>query len=165
MENINKTKWLKGQIEGVTIKKLVKHLDRRGFLCETFRLDELPPDLRPVMSYISYTEPGIARGPHEHLEQTDIFAFTGPGNFLIKLWDNRENSPSYQVQMEFIAGRDNPLLVIIPPRVVHGYKNLSACERGMVLNFPDRLYMGPGKKDAVDEVRYEDDPGSPFQMD
>ena len=165
MEKENNTTWIKGKIEGVTIKKLVKHLDRRGYLCETYRLDELSSDLKPVMSYISYTEPGVARGPHEHLEQTDIFAFTGPGNFLIKLWDNREDSPSYQVQMELIAGGDNPLLVVIPPGVVHCYKNLSPNERGMVLNYPDRLYMGPGKKEAVDEVRYEDDPESPFRMD
>lgn len=157
--------WHQGQIDGIIIKKLVKYLDRRGYLCETFRLDELPKDLKPVMSYISYTEPGVVRGPHEHLEQTDIFSFTGPANFLIKLWDNRETSASYQKQMELIAGVDNPLMIVIPPGVVHGYKNLSSIERGMVLNFPDRLYMGWEKQEAVDEVRHEDEPGSPFKMD
>ena len=55
--------WSKGQIEGVEIKQLTKFVDRRGFLCETFRLDELPRDLKPVMSYVSYTEPGVGRGP------------------------------------------------------------------------------------------------------
>ena len=157
--------WTKGQIEGVITKKLTKHLDERGYLCETFRSDELPSDLKPAMSYVSFTEPGVTRGPHEHLEQTDIFVFVGPGNFKLKLWDNRADSGTYKKWMELYAGRDNLLLVTIPPGVVHGYKNISATERGMVLNYPDRLFMGPGKKEKVDEARHEDDPGSPFQMD
>lgn len=157
--------WSKGRIEGVVITELKKNTDRRGFLCETLRLDELPTNLRPVMSYLSYTEPGIARGPHEHREQTDIFAFIGPGNFLLKLWDKREGSATRGNFMEIIAGKDNPLSVIIPPGVVHGYRNISLTERGMVLNFPDKLYMGWGKLEAVDEIRHEDDGESPFKMD
>ena len=51
----------KGQIEGVVIK-LVKRVDERGFLIETFRIDELPEGLQPLMSYVSYTEPGITTG-------------------------------------------------------------------------------------------------------
>lgn len=165
-EEVNlSTKWTKGPIEDVITKKLTKHLDQRGYLCETFRHDELPPELKPVMSYISITEPGVIRGPHEHIEQTDIFAFTGPGNFKLKLWDNRAGSPTYYNWMELYGGKDNLLLVIIPPGVVHGYKNISLTERGMVLNYPDRLYMGSGKNEAVDEVRHEDDPDSPFKME
>ena len=159
------SKLKKGQIEGVVTKKLTRHLDERGCLCETFRSDELPSGLVPAMSYISFTEPGISRGPHEHLEQTDIFAFVGPGNFKLKLWDNRTSSPTYMNWMELYAGKDNLLLVVIPPGVVHGYKNVSVTERGMVLNYPDRLFMGEGRKEEVDEIRHEDNPSSPFQMD
>jgi dTDP-4-dehydrorhamnose 3,5-epimerase len=157
--------WVKKPIDGVVMKKLVKHVDNRGFLTETFRLDEMPEGINPVMSYISYTEPGVSRGPHEHKEQTDIFAFVGPGNFLLRLWDRREGSSTYGCYMEFYAGQDNPLSVIIPPGVVHGYKNVSRLERGMVLNYPDRLFMGWGKKEAVDEIRYEDDPDSEYTME
>lgn len=159
------TNWNKGQIEGVIIKKLVKHVDQRGFLTETFRLDELPENLKPVMSYVSYTEPGISRGPHEHKHQTDIFSFIGPGNFLIKLWDNRKDSKTYGCFMEFYGGQDNPITVIVPPGVVHGYKNISKLERGMVLNYPDRLFMGWRKKEEVDEIRYEGKTDSPFKME
>jgi dTDP-4-dehydrorhamnose 3,5-epimerase len=35
----------------------------------------------------------------------------------------------------------------------------------MVVNFPNRLFAGWGKKEPVDEVRHEDDPNSPFQLD
>ena len=158
-------KWTKGHIDGVIIKELVRHHDRRGYLCETYRLDELPSELKPVMSYASFTEPGVARGPHEHIEQTDIFAFIGPGRFLLKLWDNRPHSSTCGHFMEVTAGEENPLTVIIPPGIVHGYKNVSLTEQGMVLNFPDRLYKGPGKNEAVDEIRHEDDSNRPFQME
>lgn len=164
MTDLN-NKWTKGQIDGLVIKKLTKHYDQRGFLCETYRLDELPLNLKPVMSYASFTDAGIVRGPHEHQDQTDIFAFIGPGNFLLKLWDNRPTSATYGIFMEIIAGIDNPLTVIIPPGIVHGYKNVSTTERGMVLNFPDRLYKGWDKKEDIDEIRHEDEIDSPYQME
>lgn len=150
-----------GKIEGVMIKKLDKYVDNRGYLIETFRIDQLAEGLRPQMSYVSYTRPGIARGPHEHREQTDIFCFIGPGSFKLKLWDNREGSPTYGNFMEIVGGRenqnnrDNLISVIVPPGVVHGYKNISN-EDGMVLNFPDKLYRGWGKREEVDEIRHED---------
>jgi dTDP-4-dehydrorhamnose 3,5-epimerase len=142
-------------IEGVHVIKLVKHNDERGFLVETFRTDSLPQALQPVMSYISYTEPGVGRGPHEHESQTDIFAFVGPGNFKIYLWDNRCNSTTFRNRMIVVAGLDNPATVIVPPGVVHAYRNISKTDQGMVLNYPDRLYAGWGKKEPVDEIRHE----------
>jgi len=146
----------KGEIEGVIINKLNKFTDERGFLVETFRIDNLPDDLQPVMSYVSFTRPGIARGPHEHNKQTDIFCFMGPGNFRIKLWDNRKESKTFRYCREIIGGEDNPIRVIVPPGVVHGYKNISQEAYGMVLNYPDKLYRGWDKKKEVDEIRHED---------
>lgn len=147
--------FIKGEIEGVKIQKINKHEDDRGYLLETFRIDLLPERLRPAMSYISYTKPEVARGPHEHREQTDIFCFIGSGNFKIKLWDNRKISPTYGKFMEVIGGEENPITVIVPPGVVHGYKNISGKD-GMVLNYPDKLYKGWGKNEEVDEIRHED---------
>ncbi len=145
-----------GEIEGVIVEKLNKFTDERGYLVETFRIDNLPKEIRPMMSYISYTKPGITRGPHEHEEQTDIFCFMGPGNFKVKLWDNRKESDNYGNCLEVIGGKDNPIRVVVPPGVVHGYKNISKEEDGMVLNYPDKLYRGWGKKEEVDEIRHED---------
>jgi len=149
-------KFKKGEIEGLIIDKLIKFSDERGFLVETFRIDNLTDNLQPVMSYISYTKPGITRGPHEHNKQTDIFCFIGPGNFMIKLWDNRKESETFGYVMEIVGGEDNPIRVIIPPGVVHGYKNISQEVMGMVLNYPDKLYRGWDRKEEVDETRHED---------
>ena len=145
-----------GEIKGIIIEKLNRFTDERGFLVETFRIDNLPDNLQPVMSYVSYTKPGIARGPHEHLKQTDIFCFMGPGNLKIKLWDNRKESDTYGNCMEVVGGKDNLVKVIVPPGIVHGYKNISKDEEGMVLNYPDRLYRGWDRKEEVDEIRHED---------
>ena len=145
-----------GEIEGVVIEKLNKFADERGYLVEVFRIDELPDRLRPAMSYISYTKPEIARGPHEHRKQTDIFCFMGPGNFRIRLWDNRRESKTYGNYVDAIGGEDNAIRVIVPPGVVHGYKNVSEDEERMVLNYPDKLFRGWGKKEETDEIRHED---------
>jgi len=154
----------KGEIEGVVIEKLIKFSDERGFLVETFRRDNLPDNLQPVMSYVSCTRSGVARGPHEHNKQTDIFCFMGPGNFKIKMWDNRKESKTYGYYMEIIGGEDNPIRVIVPPRVVHAYKNISKKVDGMVLNYLDKLYRGWDKKEKVDEIRHEEK-GDNFYLD
>ncbi|MCR6546188.1 dTDP-4-dehydrorhamnose 3,5-epimerase family protein [Dehalobacterium formicoaceticum] len=147
--------WIKDAINGVIIKKLTRHVDDRGFFMETFRLDELAEGLNPVMSYIAYLEPGAMRTPHEHEEKTDVLAFPGPGNFLIRIWDQRKGSSTLGHLMEFYAGQDSPMSIVIPPGLIHGYKNVSRLERGMIMNFPDRLYKGWGKKNEVDEIQYE----------
>jgi len=152
MKNMN---FKEGKIQDVLVRKLEKYTDNRGYLIETYRSDQLPNGLLPRMSYISYTKPVIARGPHEHKEQTDIFCFIGPGNFKIKLWDNRKNSTTYGNCMEITGGEKNMITIIVPPGVVHGYKNISDID-GMVLNYPDKLYKGWDKKEEVDEVRHED---------
>ncbi len=146
-------------MEGVVIKELNVFTDERGWLTELFRYDET--DFRPVMSYVSMTKPGIARGPHEHMDQSDFFCFFG--NFRLYLWDNRQGSPTYRERF-VLDTKGKPVTAIVPPRVVHAYKNMGPGE-GLVLNLPDRLFKGKGKKDPVDEVRYENDPDSPFRIE
>lgn len=148
----------KGEIEGITIKKMTAFTDSRGWLMELFRKDDIS-DFEPAMSYISLTRSGIVRGPHEHKEQTDYFCFLG--KFSLFLWDNRKSSSTYK-HKKVIENADR-LIVIVPPGIVHAYKNIDINE-AMVLNFPDRLYAGWKKKEKVDEIRYEDDPESPFKI-
>lgn len=150
-------------INGVIIKKLNKYEDDRGWLAEIYRHDEV--DYLPAMSYISVTKPGVVRGPHEHVRQSDFFIFPGPGIFEIYLWDNRKDSDTYGWHFKFRAGEDSPGLVIIPPGVVHGYKCVSDHPAWSV-NMPDKLYKGVNKADQeVDEIRWEQDPDSPFKID
>jgi len=148
-------------IKDVIIKKLSRYPDERGWLTEIFRRDEL--DFTPAMSYVSLTKPGVVRGPHEHVSQSDCFVFPGPGRFRLYLWDRRPDSPTRGEAMEIEAGEDSPTLAIVPPGVVHGYKCISDVP-ALSINLPDRLYKGEGKKDEIDEIRWEIDPASPYKI-
>ncbi|MGD0886702.1 MAG: dTDP-4-dehydrorhamnose 3,5-epimerase family protein [Thermodesulfovibrionales bacterium] len=148
-----------GTIEGVLTKEFRQFRDNRGWLAESFRTDDLG-GYRPEMGYVSVTFPNVVRGPHEHREQTDYFCFLG--KFTLFLWDNRTDSPTYNNRM--VIENTDRLIVVIPPGIVHAYRN-SGDSDGMVLNFPDRLYAGWGKKETVDEVRYENDPKNPFKVE
>ncbi|MDA7977471.1 MAG: dTDP-4-dehydrorhamnose 3,5-epimerase family protein [Pirellulales bacterium] len=158
------SEFLAGEIDGVLIRAPQRHRDGRGWLVELFREDELAWELRPRMSYVSETQPGQARGPHEHQHQTDCFAFIGPGDFEIYLWDNRKDSATYRRQYRVVAGVTNPCIVIIPPGVVHAYRCLGNTP-GWVFNAPNQLYAGEGRRSPVDEIRHEDDPDSPYVLD
>jgi len=153
-----------GPIDGVIWKPLNKFHDQRGWLCEMFRQDDVPAEYHPVMAYLSVTEAGVARGPHEHVDQADYFCFLGPSNFKVYLWDNRHKSPTYRHRFTDVVGQDKPMMLIIPAGVAHAYKNVGG-EPGVVFNCPNRLYKGPGRKDPVDEIRHEEDKDSPFQLD
>ena len=155
--------FIEGDIDGVFAKQAIRHSDHRGWLTEVFRDDELEY-FKPVMCYVSLTEPGINRGPHEHHEQTDYFIFTGPGDFEIHLWDNRKKSPTFGNHRKYIGGDVSPLCLVIPPGVVHGYKNISQIQ-GLVVNCPDRLFAGQNRSDSIDETRHEDDPQSIFRLE
>lgn len=160
----SKLEFRRGEIAGVILKPLIRHTDQRGWLAEIFRQDEMDPAIFPAMSYVSMTRPGITRGPHEHVDQTDLFAFVGPGTFRVVLWDTRQDSPTYGVRQAVTAGREHPMVVVVPPGVVHGYRNISE-EEGLVFNAPNRLYAGPGKREPVDEIRHEDRPDNLFDME
>src|SRR5712692_997842 len=100
-------KFCEGEIHDVVVRDLRRISDDRGWLTELFRQDELPDDTQPVMAYISATAPGITRGPHEHLNQADLFGFLGPSNFKLRIWDNRRESPTCGIMMTLLVGEDN----------------------------------------------------------
>jgi dTDP-4-dehydrorhamnose 3,5-epimerase len=152
-----------GAINGLICRPLHKFDDSRGWLCELFRDDELPAGMRPAMAYVSETLPGVSRGPHEHVDQTDYFCFFGPGNFEIVAWDHRPSSSTFGHVWKVVAGQDHPMMIVIPPGIVHAYTNISDIP-GLVFNSPDRLYKGKGRKELVDEIRHEDDPNSPYRL-
>jgi dTDP-4-dehydrorhamnose 3,5-epimerase len=156
--------FVEGPINGVLFKSIQLREDRRGWLAEIYRQDELPSEIHPVMAYISETLPDVARGPHEHAFQTDYFAFIGPGIFKLYLWDVRAASPTRGNRISEIVGQSNKQVVIVPPGVVHAYKNVGSVP-GWVVNEPNCLYAGAARKEEVDEIRHENLLDSPFILD
>jgi len=151
------------KIKGVKVKVLEPFVDKRGFLVEVFRKDFLKKEILPVMAYVSLTYPKISRGPHMHLKQTDYFCFLGTSRFKLYLWDNRPDSPTFKRYEEIDIKEKEITIAIIPPKVVHGYKNIGRKE-GFIINFPNKLYRGWKKKTRVDEVRFEDMPDAEFKI-
>jgi dTDP-4-dehydrorhamnose 3,5-epimerase len=145
-------------MDGLEVRELSIYEDHRGWVGEIIRADEIT--LKPLMAYVSMTNPGVIRGPHEHREQTDYFCFIG--RFRLYLWDNRETSSTYK-EHKTIDTSDIPTIAVVPPGIVHAYKNIST-SNGFVINLPDRLYRGQGRAEAVDEIRYENDLSSPFRI-
>jgi dTDP-4-dehydrorhamnose 3,5-epimerase len=156
--------FIDGEIEGVVIQPLRFHHDPRGWLVEMFRQDELERERWPVMTYVSATLPGVTRGPHEHVDQTDGFAFLGPSDFRLFMWDMRPDSPTRDRRWVLVVGASNPAAVWIPPGVVHAYRNIGDVP-GLVFNAPNRLYAGWGKQEPVDEIRHEDAEPGRFPME
>lgn len=148
-------------MKDVIIQKIDKYKDKRGWLAEIFRRDETRFD--PAMAYVSVTKPGVVRGPHEHVAQSDCFVFIGPGSFRLYLWDRRDNSDTKGEKIEIEVGEDNPSLVIVPPGVVHGYKCISK-SNAWCLNLPNKLYKGEKKGEEIDEIRWEENVDSPYKI-
>ena len=104
-----------GEIKGVVVRELKKFFDSRGWLTELFRHDELDAEFLPAMAYISSTNPGITRGPHEHWDQADYFCFIGPSNFKLRLWDNRKDSETFGRVMTMVLGASARMTSMIRP--------------------------------------------------
>jgi dTDP-4-dehydrorhamnose 3,5-epimerase len=156
--------FIDGDISGVVFQPLVFHHDARGWLVELFRQDEVASAWWPVMTYVSQTLPGVTRGPHEHVDQTDGFTFIGPSDFKLFLWDIRVDSKTHGRRTVATVGASNPMAVWVPPGVVHAYRNIGT-EAGLVFNAPNRLYAGWAKREPVDEIRYENNTSNRFRMD
>jgi len=152
------------EIQDIVVYSLKKFHDDRGWLAELFRHDELAEEFYPAMSYISFTKPGVQRGPHEHVDQADYFCFTGPSTFRVYLWDARKDSPTFGKKEVRDVGESSPYALIVPAGVVHAYKNVGD-QDGWVFNGANRLYAGWLKQDPVDEIRHEKDPNSPYQVE
>jgi len=110
------------KIEGVKVKKLVKHCDDRGFFAEVLRDDdELLTKFGQISWSTSYS--GVIKAFHYHEKQDDIWFFPS-GNAQVVLYDCRENSSTRGKTEVYYMGEDNPIVLLIPKGVAHGYRVL-----------------------------------------
>ncbi len=139
-------------IAGVEVKKLIKHVDDRGFFMEILRDDDKLLD-RFGQASMSLTYPGVIKAFHYHNIQDDHWFFPS-GNAQVVLYDMREDSPTYKKTNVFYMGEHNPILVKIPKGVAHGYRVLGS-EPAVIIYFTTESY----KREEPDEFRIPwDDP-------
>ena len=135
-------------IDGVKVKQLKVIPDERGRVMEILRADdEVFRKFGQV--YLTAAYPGVVKGWHFHKVQTDYFTCVA-GMMKLVLVDQREKSPTRGVVQEFFVGVHNPVLVVIPPGVLHGFKCIGETE-ALVINVPDELY----NRAAPDEYRVD----------
>ncbi|MBI5787688.1 MAG: dTDP-4-dehydrorhamnose 3,5-epimerase family protein [Candidatus Schekmanbacteria bacterium] len=124
-------------IEGVKIKKLKWIADERGRLMEILRgSDQIFRNFAQV--YITTAYPGVVKAWHYHKKQTDSIAII-KGMAKLVLYDSRDDSPTKGEIMEVFAGDFNPLLVQVPPFVLHGFKGIGESE-AIFMNIPTEEY-------------------------
>ena len=133
-------------IDGVKLKKLKVIPDERGRVTELLRADdEIFQKFGQV--YVTTAYPGVVKAWHSHAKQTDYFTCI-QGMMKLVLYDARDDSATKGEVNEFFVGVHNPRLVVIPPRVLHGFKCISETE-AIVVNCPTEVY----NHDAPDEIR------------
>lgn len=109
-------------IDGVQVKKLIRHVDDRGYFMEILRDDdELLKRFGQASLSLSY--PGVIKAFHYHEKQDDLWFFP-KGNAQVVLYDMREESSTKGETNVFYMGENNPILLLIPKGVAHGYRVL-----------------------------------------
>jgi dTDP-4-dehydrorhamnose 3,5-epimerase len=125
-------------IQGVQFRatRPVPHED--GYLAEVARASWEIIDQPIVQVHTTTTFPGRIRAWGLHQESTDrLFVVTG----LVKIvvFDGRKASPTFGQLNEFTVGEKNPALLVIPPDLYHGWKNIGSAE-AVIINMPSRMY-------------------------
>jgi dTDP-4-dehydrorhamnose 3,5-epimerase len=139
-------------IHGVAVKELKPITDDRGFLMEMLRADE-PLFERFGQVYVTGCLRGVAKAWHYHREQSDHFVCVS-GAALVVLYDGRPDSPTRGAVQELVlaappSSAPAPLLVKIPPLVVHGF-TAHGCDEARIVNVPTLPY----RPAHPDEYRY-----------
>lgn len=146
-------------INGVQVKQLKYVPDERGFILELLRSDDTFFQ-KFGQVYLSVIYPGVIKGWHFHKIQTDHFAVI-KGMAKIVLYDQRQDSPTYNLINEFGIGELNPQLIVIPPLILHGVKGIST-QPAYLINCPTETY----NHNKPDEYRIDPhDPTIPYDWE
>ena len=124
-------------IDGVKTKSLKVIPDERGFLMEMLRNDDEVYE-RFGQTYLTVCFAGVVKGWHYHRVQTDHFVCVY-GMAKVVLYDGREESSTHTEINEFFMGSQNPILLKIPPLVMHGFKGIGG-EPAYIINSPTEVY-------------------------
>jgi dTDP-4-dehydrorhamnose 3,5-epimerase len=126
------------RIAGVQLRPVrpVPHED--GTLAEIARVAWEEIDLPIVQVHLTTTYAGRTRAWGLHEASTDRL-FVVSGLVSIVVYDGREDSPTYKCLNEFRVSDRNPGLLVIPPNLYHGWKNIGVDE-AFIINMPSNQY-------------------------
>jgi dTDP-4-dehydrorhamnose 3,5-epimerase len=125
-------------IDGVTVHEVRNVPKNNGHLTEIFRCDWFGGVAHVDHVFAVVLEPRGISAWHAHATTTDRI-FIPAGIVHIVLYDGREGSPTFGAVNEFRFGTIRPALVVVPPRIWHGVRNIGSVP-ATVLNLPDAAY-------------------------
>jgi dTDP-4-dehydrorhamnose 3,5-epimerase len=154
-KNLSKQNYgTKNHIHDVQIIELKRHSDDGGAFTELARLseDEIKniPGFKIRQVNFSEMDPGSIKAFHIHLNQTDIWFVPPDDKLLLILKDLRADSESSGISMRLILGDKNSQLVVIPPGIAHGCKNLGT-NTANIIYFIDKQFVS--EPESCDEYR------------
>jgi dTDP-4-dehydrorhamnose 3,5-epimerase len=125
-------------IEGVVFRPTRPVAHDEGHVTEVARANwtELGGPL--VQVHITTTLPGRIRAWGLHQRNTDRL-FEVSGLIRIVVVDGRNGSLSQGRINVFTVSEKNPGLLIVPPNLYHGWKNIGVTE-AVIINMPDQMY-------------------------
>ena len=128
-------------IDGVVLQPFPIWPDDRGYFLEVVRMKQglaadFPPETTQVSAALSYH--AIIKAFHFHLHQTDLWV-PAIGMFQCVLVDLRPGSRTYGWKNTIYLGSFNPMQLLIPPGIGHGYKVIGE-GHGILVYVTNRLY-------------------------
>ena len=142
------------RIAGVREVELRRYADEGGSLTELGRFTGGIPEAFPgfTLRQVNYSEveAGAIKAFHLHRMQTDIWFVPPQDKMLLVLIDARAGSSTEGVRMRLVLGDGHSRLVLIPPGVAHGCRNL-APGRGRIIYFTDMHFSSD--PESCDEGR------------
>ncbi len=106
-------------IDGVKVRQLAMHRDKRGHFTEVFR-DEWDTALNPTQWSVVESEPGTLRGMHLHRRHDEYFLVL-KGHASVGLRDLRPDSPTEGAWALYDLRGDALTCLSFPRGILHGW--------------------------------------------
>ncbi len=146
-------------IDGLQIREVKNIVTGNGMTTEIFRQEW--PEFNETVRHILYVtfRPGVVSAWHCHEQHFDA-VFVVHGSIQAAVFDDREGSPTRGMVNHFNLSRARPTLVVLPPLVWHGFRNLEQSGSAFI-GFFDKAY----DYENPDEWRVpQDHPDIPFSF-
>ena len=126
------------KIDGVYLRTFTAIVTGYGRLAEVLRSEWLGQNKTVDQIFVSNLAPGNVTAWHAHQTATDrLFIVSGAARVV--LYDARAKSPTKGIVQEFSLTGEESGLLVIPPKIWHGVKNVGA-DCAIVLNAVDEGY-------------------------
>lgn len=123
-------------MKNYTVEQSVKRRDKRGFLVDFLKGDELPVENRSLgqIYFVTFESPAAIRGNHYHTEKNEWFVvIRGKIRMVVKDLETGETA-----ERILDGEHDEYERIYIPQKTIHAFQNLG--DTAMMINYADKPY-------------------------